>query len=40
MKIKKLSERIKTAYNEGKTLIITVIEAMGIEKVFEMSDRN
>ena len=37
---KKLSERIKTAYNEGKTLIITVIEAMGIEKVFEMSDRN
>ena len=37
---KKLSERIKVAYDEGKTLTITVIEAMGIEKVFEMSDRN
>ena len=37
---KKLSERIKAAYEEGKTLTITVIEAMGIEKVLEMSDKN
>ena len=35
----KLSERIKAAHDEGKELIITVVECLGIEKVFEMSDR-
>lgn len=36
---KKLSERIKAAHNEGKEIILTIFEAMGIEKVMEMSDK-
>ena len=36
---KTLSERIKSAHEEGKEIIINVIEAMGIEKVAEMTDK-
>ncbi len=35
----KLSERIKEALNEGKEIILTVLESMKIEKVVEMSDK-
>ena len=35
----KLAERIKAAHDEGKELIITVMECMGNEKIFEMADR-
>ena len=36
---KALSERIKEALNEGKEIILTVLESMKIEKVVEMSDK-
>ena len=36
---KTLSERIKSVHEEGKEIIINVIEAMGIEKVAEMTDK-
>ena len=35
----KLSERIREALNEGKEIILTVLESMKIEKVVEMSDK-
>ena len=35
----KLSERIKEALNEGREIILTVLESMKIEKVVEMSDK-
>ena len=35
----KLAERIIAAHDEGKELIITVMECMGNEKIIEMADR-
>ena len=35
----KLTERIKAALDEGKEITVTVMEAMKIEKVVEMSDK-
>ena len=35
----KLSERIKSALDEGKEITVTVLESMNIEKVVEMSDK-
>ena len=35
----KLGERIREALNEGKEIILTVLESMKIEKVVEMSDK-
>ena len=36
---KKLQERIRSAHEEGKEVVITVIEIMGNEKVIEMTDK-
>ena len=36
----KLCKRIREALNEGKGIILTVLESMKIEKVVEMSDKN
>ncbi len=36
---KTLSERIKEALNDGREIMITVTEAMKIEKVTEMADK-
>ena len=35
----KLTERIKAALDDGKEITVTVMEAMKIEKVVEMSDK-
>ena len=35
----KLSEKIREALNEGREIILTVLESMKIEKVVEMSDK-
>ena len=35
----KLTERIKAALDEGKEITVTVMEAMKIEKVMEMSEK-
>ena len=35
----KLSERIREALNEGREIILTVLESMKIEKVVEMNDK-
>ena len=35
----KLSERIKGAHDARKEIILTVVECLGIEKIFEMSDK-
>ena len=36
----KLCKRIREALNEGKEIILTVLESMKIEKVVEVSDKN
>ena len=36
---KKLADRIREALNEGKEITVTVMEAMKIEKIMEMSDK-
>ena len=34
----KLSDKIKEALNDGKEIVLTVLESMKIEKVIEMSE--
>ena len=35
---KKLADRIREALNEGKEIVLTVLESMKIEKVVEMTE--
>ena len=36
----KLSDKIKEALNDGKEIVLTVLESMKIEKVIEMAEAN